>query len=360
MDYTYGSIREPVRVGISWDRSNYGFEGMLLAHRYPCMLRRKVEMKDFIKRVAPIPILRVAGRVIEPFEHVKEFTLDAIRYSRHSSSRDGVTGPRDHLRELEAQITKDYHRVEKGLSLREPKRPFGAEVQERLRCLVPEAKRRDSEASFVAYAEDALGALERWNLAAQIDDAVSPVNPHANHDLPHSSLETFFGSRRSVRNFDFSKPVPTDDLVQATTWALNTPSVCNRQAGRVHYFSKAEDVTRVLELQNGNAGFRANVKTVAVVTVDSRLFTGANERNQRWVDGGLFAMTLVWALHGVGLSTCMLNWSASNEQSAKMRVAAGLEDYEDIVVLIAIGYPQPGHRIARSERRSVTDVMSHH
>jgi nitroreductase len=323
------------------------------------MLDQEVKMKDFIKKVAPPPILRAAGKVIGPFENVREFALDALRYSRHSSSRDGVTGPTDHFSELEAQITKDYHRVEKGLTLPEPKRPFGLEVKERLRALVPEAKRREPEAPFVTYAEDALLALERWNCEAEIDDVVSPVNSLQRHKLSRANLESFFGSRRSVRNFDAETPVSIDDLEQATAWALNTPSVCNRQAGRVRYFTNEADIIRVLKLQNGNAGFRTNVRTVAVVTVDSRLFTGANERNQRWIDGGLFAMTLVWALHGVGLSTCMLNWSASNEQSARMRAAAGLDDYEDIVVLIAIGHPLSGHRIARSERRSVKDVMSH-
>ncbi|MEJ1194031.1 nitroreductase family protein [Pseudarthrobacter sp. CCNWLW207] len=175
--------------------------------------------------------------------------------------------------------------------------------------------------------------------------------------MDQDELEEFFTTRRSVRNFDPARSVAKEQLALATTWALNTPSVCNRQAGRVYYFTEQSDVERVLRLQNGNAGFRSSVSAVAVVTVDSRLFTGATERNQRWVDGGLFAMTLVWALHGVGLQTCMLNWSATNKSSQRLRRETGIDGHEDIVVLIAVGHADQGHRVARSERRGLEQVM---
>lgn len=99
------------------------------------------------------------------------------------------------------------------------------------------------------------------------------------------------------------------------------------------------------------------VPVVAVVTVDSRLFTGTHERNQRWVDGALFAMSLVWALHGLGLSTCMLNWSMNNAASNRLRAAAGLPEHEDVVVLLALGYAATGCRVARSPRRDLDQVL---
>lgn len=315
------------------------------------------QMKRYLKSVLPMPIIKAAGHLLAPLEHAIEFTLDAVRYMRHSSPRDGVVGPGDSVNRLEAQITKDYHRVEKGLTLPTPRRPFGVDVHARLSSLVPEAKRRHPDAAYVAYAEDALSALSKWNESGEIDDLVSPSVTDSAPSLGSEELQRFFSSRRSVRNFDTARPVFREELSRATAWALNTPSVCNRQAGRVHYFTEKSEVESVLRLQNGNAGFRSSVGAVAVVTVDSRLFTGATERNQRWVDGGLFAMTLVWALHGVGLQTCMLNWSATNKSSQRLRQVAGIGSHEDIVVLIAIGHADHGHRVARSERRHLEEVM---
>lgn len=314
-------------------------------------------MKRYLKSVLPTPIIRAAGHLLAPLEHAVEFYLDAFRYMKHSSPRDGVVGRGDSSTKLEAQITKDYHRVEKGLTLPNPRRPFGVDVHKRLSTLVPEAKRRNPEAAYVGYAEDALSALSTWNDSGSIDDLVSPSVTEDAPGLDSNDMHRFFSSRRSVRNFDPARPVEREKLSLATKWALNTPSVCNRQAGRVYYFTDKSEVENVLRLQNGNAGFRSSVSAVAVVTVDSRLFTGATERNQRWVDGGLFAMTLVWALHGVGLHTCMLNWSATNKSSQKLRQATGIEGHEDIVVLIAIGHADRGHRVARSERRHLEEVM---
>ncbi|MBO1267721.1 nitroreductase family protein [Arthrobacter cavernae] len=315
-------------------------------------------MKTILKEILPRPLIRLVGRLIAPFEHVREFSIDAWRYLKHSSPRDGVVGPADGVARLEAQITKDYHRVEKGLTLSEPKRPFGIEVHNRLSSLVPQARERVPQASFVRFADDALEALASWNELGTINSLVSPEVSNTAGRLDDATLSTFFSTRRSVRNFDTAKPVDTALLRQATMLALNTPSVCNRQAGRVHYFTDKFDVERILRLQNGNAGFRASVGAVAIVTVDSRLFTGATERNQRWVDGGLFAMTLVWALHGVGLQTCMLNWSATNRRSQLLRAETNVDAHEDIVVLIAIGHAQEGHRVARSERRQLHEVMT--
>ena len=90
------------------------------------------------------------------------------------------------------------------------------------------------------------------------------------------------------------------------------------------------------------------------------MFVGPDERNQRWVDGGLFAMTLVWAFHALGLSTCMLNWALPNVSSNRLRELAGIPDGEDIVVLIAIGHAAEGARVARSEKRSVDDLGIFH
>ncbi len=112
-----------------------------------------------------------------------------------------------------------------------------------------------------------------------------------------------------------------------------------------------------LSLQNGNSGFGSAVPTVALVTVDTQLFAGPGERNQGWIDGGLFSMSFVWALHGLGLDSCMLNLSLRNGRSDALRRTLDIPDYELPIMMIAIGYARPGHRVARSPRRPIDEIV---
>jgi len=174
-------------------------------------------------------------------------------------------------------------------------------------------------------------------------------------------MDRFFESRHSLRNFDRERPVTEETLSAAARWASRTPSVCNRQAGRVHVYQDRETIDRLLRLQAGNAGFGETVPTLIAFTVESKLFAGANERNQRWIDGALYAMTFNWALHAVGVEGCMLNWSKPNGASVSARKIGGIPDSEDIICLMAVGYPATGKvRVARSPRNSVSRYMTIH
>ncbi|MDR6904791.1 nitroreductase [Agromyces sp. 3263] len=289
-----------------------------------------------------------------------EFLRDYRRYRDSAAPVDDAVTPVVSGVNLEAQLTKDYHRVEKGLSLRRPKQPFGAAVEHRLSMLIPVAGAQQADAAYLRFAEDAKGALLTWNDGGAVDDDVSP--PALPAPLFGAvELDRFFATRHSVRDFDETRPVEPATIEEAVRLATYTPSVCNRQAGRVHAFSGAEDAARILAHQNGNGGFRDQVRSVLVVTVERGLFAGAAERNQRWIDGGLFAMTLVWALHGLGVSSCMLNWSMTNDRTDALRQAAGIPDSEDVICMIAIGYPpEAGFRVARSPRRPVSQVLTTH
>ncbi len=268
---------------------------------------------------------------------------------------------------LETHLTKDYHRVEKGLALREPRRPFGRDVERRLeqnlRLALESGRAPSTEVDFEEYARQALAGLREWNDSAHRSDLLSPVvrqtyQENSSAD-PTSPMENFFASRASVRDFQEKAVVDRGLIDRAAAIAQTAPSVCNRQSGRLHVFSGHDDVTRVLSNQNGNAGFRESVPHVAVITVDRRLFSGPEERNQRWVDGGLFAMTFVWGLQAMGVATCMLNWSVKHDQDARMRDVIRMSEHEDIVCLVAFGYRRPESRVALSPKRPLRSVLSY-
>jgi nitroreductase len=291
---------------------------------------------------------------------IREALGDAWRYQRATGASNEWSDEKSAAQRHEARLTMDYHRVEKGLALPEPKRPFGKAVAERMTALLAETPAEASEQPYIEYGERALASLGEWNEQGSINVEATPFLTSAPVALDEDNVRAFFGSRHSVRNFDPDN-VPTEgELRSIVELARNTPSVCNRQGFRVHMYRSREDIDAILKIQNGATGFAHVVPAVGVVTARRALFVGPDERNQRWVDGGLFAMTLVWAAHARGFATCMLNWSLPSVSSARLRKVADIPEGEDIVVVIAFGHAKEGARVARSQKRSIDDLAWFH
>ncbi|PVE58741.1 nitroreductase family protein [Microbacterium testaceum] len=281
-----------------------------------------------------------------------EFAADRRRYARYAAPNDWVVLSAMDPRQIEGQATKDYHRVEKGLTLPNPARPFGRAVHSRLNQVLPALASQPLVSSHVSTA---VAALSQWNAGGEVAEDIAPLRRES-AALGADVLQEFFESRRSVRDFDGARDVPEDILLKAAELAGHSPSVCNRQGWSL-IFATGEATRRMLGHQNGNRGFGETVPVVALISMDTRLFAGSEERNQAWIDGGLFAMTLVWALHGLGLDSCMLNLSLTNEQADQLRSHAELGEYDLPIAMVAIGYGAEGHRVARSPRRPVEQIV---
>lgn len=300
-------------------------------------------------------------QVLEHLSTRREFWLDQRRFSRYGGAPDSAVPATLHGRSLEAQVIKDYHRVEKGLSLHAPKRPFGEVVKGRLDTFVPAADRSSERRirEIALLASSAADALEEWNSRGRISDEIAPTMQHPPaFDL--ATMRSFFSSRRSVRDFDQARSVPRETLATVIEFFQQTPSVCNRQPARVHFYDDREKIAELLSIQAGSSGFRERVPQLAVVTAETDLFTGAGERNQMWIDGALAAMTLVWAFHANGIATCMLNWSKRNTHSDRLRRAGDIPREEAVICLIAFGFAPAEFRVARSPRRPTERVASFH
>lgn len=307
-------------------------------------------LKSYLKNDAPSWLRRALFDAYERVALFLEFRADRRRYRRYSAPDDWAATPSMSARNIEAQLTKDYHRVEKGLALAEPKKPFGIAVRRRLDYLIPSAPQE----AFREYAITARAALNEWNESGAWSTEISP-RATTTHDRL-ASPEVFFNSRHSVRDFA-DQPVDIDLLSRATELAIHTPSVCNRQSWMVRYLTSQPLIQSALRHQNGNAGMQV-VPALALITVDSRLFTGPTERNQGFIEGGLFAMSLGWAVHALGLDSVMLNLSISRQRMARLRAALDIPDHELVIMMMAIGQGRNGHRVARSPRRDVAEVMS--
>ena len=166
----------------------------------------------------------------------------------------------------------------------------------------------------------------------------------------------FVRHRYSVRQFA-PQPVAPELIEEAVRQAQYAPSVCNREAAQVHVASSAEQARQLLSMQNGNRGFGDTAGALLVITVRQAAFHTVGERYQGWIDGGLFAMSLVYALHGQGLGTCCLNWSVEPAADRAFKRAAGLPDDDLVIMLLAVGHLPDQLVVARSARRPLSEVL---
>lgn len=287
----------------------------------------------------------------------KEQALDAERYLEHSIP-PATSGRLARLKgmQLDASATRLYHRVEKGFSLPAPRRPFGAKAVPGL-AKVFANKKHDPNALYAVESKLVLDALEAWNERGERVDEVAPRGDSLpTNPLTPEQLSQFMTSRHSIRDFE-QRPMDDDLVREVVRIAMSAPSVCNRQGWRVHYYSDKADLNRILPLHGGSAGFADNIPGLFVVTYDIRSFEGPNERNQGWIDGGLFAMTLMLSLHGMNLGAVPLNWARSNNASDMLREVTGIPEHENIVMLMAAGHPAEGYRVARSARRPLDTIL---
>lgn len=280
--------------------------------------------------------------------------------------------------QLAALVTLNYHRIEKGLALAEPRPGFGADAVRTLIGHLDEYIRRFGIDETAESGIDTLAAYRDFNLGhglsfAEVNEAIgrwsdprpagmAPVggtfatSRAAVAAAAPADPEAFFLNRHSVRQFT-DEEVSIDTVARAVRMAQRTPSVCNRQSWKVYAFTDPAQQQRILSFQNGNRGFGDKASKILVVTADMQHFTSVGERYQGWIDGGLFAMSIVYALHSLGLGSCMLNWSVRKETDRAMRQAAGIPDSEAVIMMIAVGHLPERFTVAHSQRKPLTDVL---
>ena len=273
-------------------------------------------------------------------------------------------------------LYKAYHGIEKGLSLPEPRPGFGrAKIENMVRTLKRDLARFPDLAPEPALA--ALGAYSTFNAGHGIADPVldkwlqergtdredlaglGGVDEVDAADIRAAGARVdreFFWSRHSIRHFS-GAPVPFETVEKAVDMARKTPSVCNRQGPRVHVFIPAE---RALKWQPGNAGFGHVAGAGLVVTSDLQAFSGTGERNQPFVDGGMFAMSLLYAFHALGLGSCPLAWAAEPDYDRQTRKALSIPDNEVIIMMIAVGHLPDRLCVARSHRHPLESYLIRH
>jgi len=171
------------------------------------------------------------------------------------------------------------------------------------------------------------------------------------------SPESFFLSRYSLREFK-NEAVTLDVIERAVKLAMKTPSVCNRQAWHVYHTTDSSVKEAALKYQAGNRGFGDRIPNLMVITTDLKAFMPGQEHYQHWIDGGLFSMSLIYALHSLGVASCCLNWSQSPANDRLLRTLVDIKPHHTVVMLLAVGWPDEQNNVCISARRPLKEVYS--
>lgn len=316
-------------------------------------------------RILHRTLLRGARGVI--YAGLRDYLYDFRRFLSHS----GAVDPRVSRAATAARITREYHRIEKGLALPDPRPGFAGPVVDWLMAEVPayEAAGQDyisdgaraSVRDWVAF-HDRLGVAIRPEIrafAAGAGNLAGGVKTLSREEIVAAGavdFERFARMRYSIRQFT-GAPVPEAAIRDAVSVALKTPRVCNRESRHVRVAFDPAMRERMLGFQNGNRGFGHLAGAVVMITVDLSAFTDFSERNQGWIDGGMFAMSLANALHAQGLGTCMLNSSTIFWRDRQMRQALGVPDNEVVITFMAVGQIPETVEVAVSPAPPVESVL---
>ncbi|MEZ9394588.1 nitroreductase family protein [Vibrio splendidus] len=337
-------------------------------------------IKKKIKSLVPQNILKKRIELLTFFRVNKLFFEDAKYFISHS----GVLTNKNSSRL--AKIIKNYHKIEKGLTLHPRRYHFGEAVISVLLSDIKQAVHdengKDEELVECANAINALMAYIQCHaemntefiqsLKSDVDSLSCDIECKQKdqaENLPnaislHSEVSCKFQeedinfydriimSRKSVRRFS-NQNVETAALESAINLALQSPSACNRQPWFVTHLGNKADVDKALAIQKGNISLAENINELLIVWMDVNRALSPEERGQHLFDGGLFSMNLANALHIRGINSCFLNWAKERKDDDILREYVQVPVNYKPVTFLAIGYADKESIVCRSARKSL-------
>jgi len=295
------------------------------------------------------------------------YRYDAERYIKYSSAFYKL----DSSDKLIGSIVAEYHIIEKGLTMPETRLGFGIEVMKTLieHCNQYSSQICENDNRQLLHAINVIAEYKilhdknNYNLDEKLQQSISDIlikygsqpysrqismtrDSYFKHSL--STFENFSNSRHSLRNF--SGPVNLSDIKMALKLAQNAPSACNRQPSRVYIVQNKYLKKKILSIQTGNRGFGHLADTLIILTAELGGYLGLRERNDVYVNGGIYAMNLLYALHFYQIGACALNWCSMPDRDLEVRKICEIAPSENIILMIACGGVPDKFELAASPR----------
>ena len=169
----------------------------------------------------------------------------------------------------------------------------------------------------------------------------------------------FIKSRHSTRNYK-NIPLKIEDIESAIDMAKYSPSACNRQYIKVHYYPKGKMRQNVIDYSIGKGGLYLEGVNTFIITFDANGLSGDGERNQGYFNAGLFSTNFVNALHSLGIGTCFIQFSNSVEAEEKLKNLNKIPSNERIAVILFAGYYDDKSIFCISPRKDFEEYFTVH
>lgn len=305
----------------------------------------------------------------------KVFWYDFARFTRNSNIYQRF----DTENKLKGKLNIFYHVVEKGLTMPDTRLGFGSGVVMELISMVNMYINKGYNLKSLEFVHS-VNVLKEYvefhhhrdfrldsDIVKKIDEIVNRIDGYTtskqlefDRDVyfaySESSFDKFSLSRYSCRNYT-AEEIPLEIVQKCIRLALKSPTSCNRQVNRIYVVRDPAVKEKVLKLQYGNRGFGHLASTVFVVTADISVFQGPSDRNESYINTGMFAMSLMYALHRYRIGACPLNWSVYPEKDLQLRKVLGIPGHERVGLVISAGYLPDKVRIASSPRLDISEVI---
>lgn len=153
----------------------------------------------------------------------------------------------------------------------------------------------------------------------------------------NGGFEAFARSRHSVRAYS-DKNIDDETVRAVVDLARTTPTACNRQPNKTYVVGDKAMINQIAVLQGGGRGWAESANKMFIVTSAVEPF-GYDDSFETYKAGGMYVMNLLYALHAYSIGACPLMWRGEEETDEQLRKMLCMPDREEIIMIIAAGYP---------------------
>lgn len=313
------------------------------------------------------------------FKHLdlkKNFRRDYDLYKKYSL----VFQKDDDIKKKEANLILQYHSLEKGFLFKNMKKGFAEYRIKNLHKIlndeevIQNASRDQIRTAYQVMCEyyelhqQANYDIEKLYSKEQYEVYRNVLKDSYNSDFSgkidwtreqfyeniNANFHDFAHSRKSIR--EYTGEMISHEILDKVIGLANTaPSVCNRQASNVYLLEDKNQIDAVLKIQGGFAGYTENVKQLLILTNDRKYYYTIGERNQFYIDGGLYLMNLLYALHFYQIGNCPANWGMPISKEKELDKVLKIPESEKIICMIPVGVVKEEFRTTLSCRRPINE-----
>lgn len=263
------------------------------------------------------------------------------------------------------------HDIEKGMSLKNPRNGFGKKKIEQIMFLLDLYYRKYKDNNFIIenankilltyyenkelykFDEDLCKKCLEFTKSNESDLGTITKNTI---NTKFTNFSDFAKSRHSVRYF-LDKSIDIECISKIIDIAKSAPSACNRQSVRVIAIIDDSKIKKILELHGGAKGFE-NCKVLFLITSIISKYTYQGETSTPYIDGGIFEMNLLYAMHSEGVGSCPLIWNDNDGRDKALREIISINENEIVTGMIVGGYYTNCIKYAVSKRLPTSEILT--